>query len=259
MRRRCRPNDNSTSILPDAWPGTSVCRQDGEFEQAVLLNSGGNTEGATWKRLTIIGRDPLAIAGMRHMLAHGAPIWLRTMTDVPDTGQLVGQDVAIWIRMRHDGMPDLVGHVARHCRNNPALKQLVISDALPASIPPGPGPLSGVWLARGCETREMLYALLRLIMRTPPPTGPMLKKRLGRMQWRVLLLRASGVETSVIADVCGISIKTVSTHESAIRERLGVRGRFEYAWLLRSVAQMQAAVPALCRDVVRLKNRKEYE
>lgn len=258
MRRCGRSGDSNIYLLPDGWVGSSKSGPSKGGDE-VLLNGKDFTEKAGGNRVTVIGRDPLAMVGMRHMLARGEPVWLRTMRDIPENGELVGQDVVIWIRMRHDGMPDLVGHVARHCRNNPSLKQLIISDELPASIPPGPGPLSGVWLARGCETREMLYAMLHLILRSPPPTGPMLTKRLGRMQWRVLLLRASGVKTGAIADVCGISVKTVSVHESAIRERLGVSGRFEYAWLLRSVAQMQAAVPALCRDVVHLKNRKEHE
>jgi len=201
---------------------------------------------------------------MRHLLAHGTSVWLRICNHVPSTAALIGLDMVIWLRVHHDGMPDLAGHVTRLRRAAPGVKQLVISDALPMSIPSGPGPFSGVWLARGRESREMLSALLRLVMKAPPAVTPLLRKRMGRAQWRVLSLRAAGVGIRDIAKICGMSEKTVSVHESVLRERLGVSGRSEYAWLLRSVAQMQAAVPALCREVHRLakahtRTRKERE
>lgn len=254
--RRSRQGESVSMLLPDTWAGPlSSGKHDRKVKEVLLPGRGGNNED-TWLRVAIIARDPMAVMGMRHLLARDEPVWLSTYSDIPDGSALLHQDIIIWIRMHHDGMPELAGHVARLCRNKPQLKQLVISDALPAATPPGPGPLTGVWLARGNESQEMLYALLRLVMRAPPPCGPMLTKRLGRMQWRVLLLRAAGAATPCIASSCGIAVNTVSVHESAIRERLGINGRSEYAWLLRSVAQMLAAVPALCRDVRRREKKK---
>lgn len=258
MVRRSRPSDGFSFLLPDVWAGSSTSGQRSGHEVNKTLLSGRrcNDEEA-WMRVAIISRDPMAVMGMRHLVVRCEPVWLCIYKDVPDREELAGQDIVIWLRMHHDGMPDLAGHVAWLCRHNPKLKQLVISDALPAATPTGPGPLSGVWMARGNESREMIYALLLQIMRAPIAPGPMLTQRLGRMQWRVLLLRAAGINTHSIAYKCGISVKTVSVHESVIRERLGIRGRAEYAWLLRSVAQMQAAVPALCRDVCGLKKINE--
>ncbi|MFP2240628.1 helix-turn-helix transcriptional regulator [Pseudescherichia vulneris] len=257
--RRNRQGDGVSVRLPDTWSGpSSPSKNVQELKEVLLPGRGGNVEDS-WVRVAIIARDPMAVMGMRHLLARDEPVWLSTYREIPDGSALLHQDIIIWIRMNHDGMPDLAGHVARLCRNKPQLKQLVISDALPAATQPGPGPLAGVWLARGNESREMLYALLRLVMRAPLPCGPMLTKRLGRMQWRVLLLRAAGATTSSIAARCAIAVNTVSVHESAIRERLGISGRSEYAWLLRSVAQMLAAVPALSRDVHRRKKRNGRE
>jgi hypothetical protein len=214
--------------------------------------------------VAIVGRDPLAVAGMRYLLIHETTVWLRICNHVPPTAALTGLDMVIWLRVHHDGMPDLAGHVTRLCRAASGVKQLVISDALPMRIPSGPGPFSRVWLARGSESCEMLSVLLRLVMKAPPAVTPLLKKRMGRVQWRVLSLRAAGVGTRDIARICSMSEKTVSVHESALRERLGVSGRSEYAWLLRSVAQMQAAVPGLFREVHRLakartRTRKERD
>jgi len=260
MRRHRRPSDGVSVLLPDTWPGLlSPSKNDNEVNKALFAGRRGSN-GEAWVRVAIIARDPMAVMGMRHLLARDDPVWLSTYSEIPDGNALLHQDVIIWIRMHHDGMPDLAGHVAWLCRNNLELKQMVISDALPAATPPGPGPLAGVWLARGTESRDMLYALLRLMMRTPLSRGPMLTKRLGQMQWRVLLLRAAGADTNCIASKCGIAVNTVSVHESAIRERLGISGRSEYAWLLRSVALMLEAVPALCRDVKSLiTERKERE
>lgn len=254
--RRSRQGDGVSLLLSDTWAGpSSPGKHDHDTKKVLLPGRRGNNADAC-ARVAIIARDPLAMMGMRHLLARDEPVWLSTYNEIPDWSALLYQDIIIWIRMHHDGMPDLAGHVARLCRNKPELKHLVISDSLPAAIPPGPGPLAGVWLARGNESREMLYALLRLVMRAPLPCGPMLTKRLGRMQWRVLLLRAAGASTPSIASRCGIAVNTVSVHESAIRERLGISGHAEYAWLLRSVAQMLAAVPALCRGVRRREKKK---
>jgi DNA-binding CsgD family transcriptional regulator len=254
--RRSRQGDGIPVLLPDTWAGpSSPGKHDYEAKELLLPGRGSNNEEA-WVRVAIIARDPMAVMGMRHLLVRDEPVWLSTYTEIPDGSALLHQDIIIWIRMHHDGMPDLAGYVARLCRNKPRIKQLVISDALPAATSPGPGPLAGVWLARGNESREMLYALLRQVMRAPMPCGPMLTKRLARMQWRVLLLRAAGTDTHSIASRCGIAVNTVSVHESAIRERLGISGRSDYAWLLRSLAQMLVAVPALSRDVHRRKQKR---
>ncbi|ELY5941252.1 response regulator transcription factor [Cronobacter malonaticus] len=258
--RRSRSGDGTTVLLPDSWSGPLSSGENGNEVKEMLLPGRGSNNEEAWVRAAIIARDPMAVMGIRHLLARNEPVWLSTYSEIPDQSALLSQDIIIWIRMHHDGMPELAGHVARLCRNKPKLKQLVVSDALPVTTPPGPGPLTGVWLARGNESREMLYALLHLVMRAPIPCGPMLTKRLGRMQWRVLLLRAAGTDTHSIASRCGIAVNTVSVHESALRERLGISGRSEYAWLLRSVAQMLIAVPALCRDIHRRKknrNRRE--
>lgn len=253
MRRR-RPGTDASLLLPDSWSGPYSRPENAPVRSRgrTMQPGGGGCDARDWLRVTIVGRDPLAVTGMRHLLASHASVWLNICTYVPDKASLAGQDIVIWLRVHHDGMPDLAGHVASLCRLQPAIKQLVVSDFLPALTPPGPGPLSGVWMARGGENRDMLSALLRCIIHTPRVCGPLLTRRLSRTQWRILLLRAAGACTRSIAVICGISIKTVSVHESAIRERLGLYGRIEYAWLLRSVALMQDAVPALRRDVRRL-------
>lgn len=252
MCRICCPDHDFPLVLPDLLIPRKVASatNNSRFPDQV------NADGTARPRVAIIARDPLAMAGMCHMLAQSAPDCVCTYSFIPDIGMLVEHDIVIWIRVHHDGMPDLAGHVAWLCRKSPGVRQLVISDSLPGGIPAGPGPLSGVWLARGSESREMLFALLRLVMQSPRPSGPVLTKRLGRMQWRVLLMRARGADTSTIADSCGISVKTVSVHESTLRERLGINRRSEYAWLLRSVIQMQKVVPALRRNVSQL-NKKE--
>lgn len=256
MRRRRRSGKDACLLLPD--PRSALCLPEGAPAPArhrTMQPGGGACDAQDWLRVTIVGRDPMAVTGMRYLLARHASVWLSVCTCVPDEAALAGQDMVIWLRVHHDGMPDLAGHVASLCRLQPKVKQLVVSDFLPALTPPGPGPLSGVWMARGGENRDMLSALLRCIIRTPRVSGPLLTRRLGRMQWRILLLRAAGACTRGIAAICGMSPKTVSVHESAIRERLGLHGRVEYAWLLRSVALMQDAVPALRRDVHRLSRK----
>lgn len=255
MRRRRRSDDTPSVLLPDTWPKNGIRRQDDLDASEEHLLARPCVRGVSLIRVTLISRDPLAAESIKCMLINEKPIRLRTLYDIPETESLVGQDVVIWVRMNHDGMPDLAGRVAWLCRNCQEIKQLILSDALPSGVRPGQAPLSGVWIARGCESREMIYALLLRVIFSPRPIGPMLTHRLGRMQWRVLLLRATGAHTEVIARFCGISVKTVSVHETAIRERLGISNMSEYAWLIRSVAQMQKAVPALSRGVRGLKKK----
>lgn len=250
--RRDRTSEGRAILLPDTWAGPYTGRKVTPCRRGTILSGRGNSDEDSWLRVTIIGRDPLAVTGMHHILNELPFVWLNTLTCIPDEFEFSEQDIVIWLRMRYDGMPELAGQVASLCRRHPGIKQLVISDLLPSLTPPGPGPLSGVWLARGTESCEILSALLRGMIRTPR-NGPLVSRRLGRMQWRILQLRAVGECTRSIADICGISVKTVSGHESLIRERLGIRGRLEYAWLLRSVVQIQTAVPGLFREMKHLK------
>lgn len=258
MKRR-RPGCDAALLLPDNWPKTRLNENVSSGVCETLQPGSMRSPAETWPRIAIIARDPFATIGIRYLLTSGPSVWLRTYDHVPAESALKDVDVVIWLRMHHDGLPDLAGHVVSLCRLRCRLKQLVISDLIPTGIPPGPGPLSGVWISRANECREMLSAMLRVVIRAPPPSGSILAKRLGRMQWRVLLLRAAGMDTSSIAQACGISIKTVSVHESALRERLGVSGRAEYAWLLRSVKQMQKVLPILGREVRYLKNNAACE
>ena len=242
-------------LLPDDWPGERIkgARRVREAQEELLVPDWIHPAWADWTRVTVIGRDPWAVTGMRHILARCGAIRLRVLRDIPaecKTG-LNDTDVVVWLRLRNDGQSELSGHIARIRRTCPWIKQFVISDALPRNMARGPSALSGVWTAHAGEGCETLYSLLARVLTAPPPAGPLLSRMLNRSQWRVLLLRARGLNTKDIAATCRIGYKTVSVHESAIRERLGIENRAEYAWLLRSVSLIQTAVPGLARESYR--------
>lgn len=261
MRRTLRYRGHDVALsglaLPDDWPGERIAgaRRVKDAGEELLVPDWIRPEWATWTRVTLVGRDPWGVAGLRHLLARCGAVRLRVLKDIPagdgKAGDLAQADVVVWLRLRGDGMPELSGHVARLRRQYPGIKQLVISDALPQNLAMGPGALSGVWTAHGRERHEALYGLLAAVLTAPPASGPLLSRMLNRSQWRVLLLRASGLNTRDIAQVCGIGYKTVSVHESAIRDRLGIMNRVEYAWLLRCVKLILAAVPGLMRGTMR--------
>lgn len=249
MRRRpyrCSPGPVPLdAVLPDVWPDNNP-----EAEGALLLQAWcGIPDWSTWRHVTLIGRDPLAIEGIRHLLARHGNIRLRVHKSPPASGEALSEhtDVVIWVRTKADGLPDLASHVARLCRRYPMLRQLVVSDFLPAGMAGGPAPVAGVWMAGGREKVAVIDEFLKLVLNTTRRPGQVLTKRLSRMQWRVLLMRASGADTRAIAGVFGIAMKTVYIHETAIRERLGLQNRMEYAWLLRSMALITEAMPALKR------------
>ena len=237
--------------LPDGWPGTPQSGggrrvQDGGAE--LLVPGWIKPDWANWIRVTVVGRDPHALAGVRHLLARCGAIRLRVLADIPPSAAGLGEpDVVVWVRLRHDGLAELAGYVAALRRTHPQVRQLVISDALPAGLAGQACPLTGVWMATGQVRPDALYALLGRVLTTPAPRGPLLAPVLNLSQWRVLLLRAGGADTRRIAEACGTSVKTVSVHESAIRERLGLANRVEYAWLMRAAHNVMQAVPGLAR------------
>ena len=233
------------AVLPDAWPDNNP-----ETEGALLLQAWcGIPDWSTWRHVTLIGRDPLAIDGIRHLLARHGNIRLKVHKSPPASGEALSEhaDVVIWVRTKADGLPDLAGHVAVLCRRYPTLRQLVVSDFLPTGMAGGPAPVAGVWMVGGREKVAVIDAFLKLVLNMKRRPGQVLTKRLSRMQWRVLLMRASGADTHAIAGAYGIGIKTVNLHETTIRQRLGLKNRVEYAWLLRSTALITEAMPALKR------------
>lgn len=255
MRRTQRYRTHEASLtdlaLPDNWPGDLMPsgrthRVKGGYDE-LLLPDWIKPEWAPWTRVIIVGRDEWSITGVRHLLARCGAIRLRVLKDMPEGNDLEGVNIAIWLRLRGDGLPELSGYVARLRRRFPQLKHFVVSDALPRAMASGTSALCGVWIAQGRENRDSLYQILSKAITEPSPAGPLLSKILSPAQWRVLLLRSSGMNTASIAEVCVISYKTVSVLESTIRERLGITNRVEYAWLLRCVKLIQGAVPGLVR------------
>ncbi|MBK0469650.1 helix-turn-helix transcriptional regulator [Klebsiella aerogenes] len=239
------------TTLPDSWPGTrqSCGGRWVEDRGAELLVPGWiKPDWANWIRVTVVGRDPYALSGVRHLLARCGAIRLRVLADIPPSTAGFGDpDVVIWLRLRYDGLAELAGYVAALRRTHPQVRQLAISDTLPAGLAEQSCPLTGVWMATGQVRTDALYALLGRVLTTPAPRAPLLTPVLNLSQWRVLLLRAGGANSRRIADACGVSVKTVSVHESAIRERLGLMNQVEYAWLMRAVHAVMQAVPGLAR------------
>ncbi|EMQ7269366.1 TPA: LuxR family transcriptional regulator [Shigella flexneri] len=209
-------------------------------------------ENTTWTNVTVIGLDLFAICGVCSLLKRVGGVKLQVFTSLPtDMNVLTDSSIVIWVKMRHDGLPELAGHIVKVCRRYRLMRQLVISDAIPEGMTNDIGPLSRVWLTHGSAKVDILLSSLRKVLNAHCLPSPLFIKRLGRVQWRVLLLRAKGISTRKIAEICGIGLKTVSAHESAIRERLGTRNKSEYVWLVRNAQLIQQAIPALGRDASR--------
>lgn len=258
MRRIHKPKSHvsisSETVLPDTWPGSQLKegRQVATNDAELLMPRWIKPDWIAWNRVTIIGRDPFAVTGVRHLLARQGTVRLKILTDVPKLEEdLDSPEVLIWIRVRNDGLPDLAGAVANLSRKFPKLKQLVISDALPINQSAGQAILSGVWQACAREKVGILYRLLNHVLTTERRSETILRKKLGRMQWKVLLMRAMGADTNTIAKVCGIGVKTVSAHESVVKKRMNIINRTEYAWLLRSSLLLKEALPAIERILLK--------
>lgn len=259
MMRRIQKNKSHGSIsldavLPDTWPGSQLeeSRRVTTSDAELLMPSWIKPDWVDWSRVTIIGRDPLAVTGLRYLLARQGTVRLKILTDIPELAKdLDSPDVLIWIRVRNDGISDLAGVVAKFSRKFPKLKQLVISDALPINQAAGKSIFSGVWQANAREKVSILYRLLSHILTTEYHPGTIFREKLGRMQWKVLLMRANGADTNTIAKFCGIGVKTVSAHESVVKKRMNIRNRTEYAWLLRSSLLLKEALPAIERILLK--------
>lgn len=252
-QRRIYDTSMPSLVLPDGWPGDPIrgaqsrSVRDGSAE--ILMPNWIKPDWASWKRVTVVGRDTWSVSGLRHILARSGAIRLTLLKDIPAQCDpaLTQADLVVWLRMFGDGLPELSGHITVLRRRYPQVRQLVLSDALPRTMPPGFSALTGVLAVQASASTEDIYELICRALKLPPVTGPLLSKVLNRSQWRILLLRAAGKSIMEIVAICGISYKTVNTHEAAIKKRMHISNRVEYAWLLRSVQQMQQAVPGLTR------------
>ncbi|WP_270655281.1 helix-turn-helix transcriptional regulator [Enterobacter bugandensis] len=250
QRRKAPEMLSLGSALPDNWPGSRYEKgrhfTDGEVE--CLTPGWIMPDWAHWIRVTVVGRDPWALIGLRHLLARCGAVRLRILKDAPVRSEtLADQDLVIWLRLRHDGQQEIARHVAIVRRASSKVRQLVISDAIPQGMRSDRCLLTGVWLANGTANIHEIYDLLSRTMTFRTEYGMFRKKILSAMQWRVLFLRAAGANTGTITALCGISYKTLNTHELAIRAKLGLANRIEYAWMLRAVSQVFSVIPALKR------------
>lgn len=221
-------------------------------EAALLTPQWIQSDWITCNRVTIIGRDPFAATGLRYLLARQGSVRLTFLHDIAELeNDLDSSELLIWIRVRDDGLPELAGTVAKLSRLFPKLKQLVISDSLPIKQPAGQTILSGVWQACARESVNILYRLLIYVLTCERRSEPLMRRRLGRMQSKVLFMRAEGVDARTIAKVCGIAVKTVRAHESMIKKRMYIINHKEYAWLLRSCLLLKQELPGIERIISR--------
>lgn len=197
-------------------------------------------------RVTLVGRNVWSLIGICHLLGRYEDVIFGVMHDLPKAvDELDKSDVVVWLREKNDGFPELASLVVRLRRLRPDIKQLVVSDFIPAGLTEIHCPLSGVWVAHGRARTEMLIDLLDIVIAAPSRAGSLLSKTLSPGQWKVLQLRVAGFNANEIAQICRIGYKTVSVQESAIRYRLGLANRAEYAWLLRCVAALMDVAPGL--------------
>lgn len=83
---------------------------------------------------------------------------LQVFTSLPtDMNVLTDSSIVIWVKMRHDGLPELAGHIVKVCRRYRLMRQLVISDAIPEGMTNDIGPLSRVWLTHGVQKWIFYY------------------------------------------------------------------------------------------------------
>ncbi|HEC2037743.1 TPA: LuxR family transcriptional regulator [Klebsiella oxytoca] len=238
------------TILPDAWPGMQdeIGRRVTEGETEFLVPGWIMPDWASWLNVTLVCPDPWAQTSVRNLLARSGAVRLRVVKNAAAVVAEPGDpDMVVWVRLRHDGQPEIARHVAILRRIRPHARQLVISDAIPPGMSVERCPLTGVWLANGRECVSELYSLLTRALTAKPMLDMFRPNALSATQWRVLLMRAAGADTQAIIEASGMSYKTVSVHESAIRERLGLVNRAEYAWLLRAVSHTIAVMPGITR------------
>ncbi|MGQ7790168.1 helix-turn-helix transcriptional regulator [Shigella flexneri] len=200
-------------------------------------------ENTTWTNVTVIGLDFFAICGVCSLLKRVGGVKLQVFTSLPtDMNVLTDSSIVIWVKMRHDGLPELAGHIVKVCRRYRLMRQLVISDAIPEGMTNDMGSFPSMAYSWECKSGYFIIFITEGV-KCSLFAWSFVYKTPGKSAMEGSFTPREGISTRKIAEICGIGLKTVSAHESAIRERLGTRKKVSSVWLVRNAQLIQQAIP----------------
>lgn len=248
------------AFIPDGWPGTPLTgtpmRTISAAGDEYLLISGRQLIQSHWRNVVIVSPDPLAVTGIRWMLAPLCPVRLRTFSDpsllasMLSQGQIYRPDIVIWIQLRDGGMTDMAEYVLSLRRRLPHLRQIVISDSIPPALygrnlvgrvtilSPKASPLTVTQALRACLEGDSDQSC-RLFP----------ERLLTRAQWRVIALLSAGNTPALVAAQLNVNVKTVLLHRASAMRRLRLKGRPAEAWVINNMRAVLSILPIRERTV----------
>ncbi|HAV1840552.1 TPA: hypothetical protein JG919_003841 [Enterobacter hormaechei subsp. steigerwaltii] len=246
--------ERAQAMIPDGWPGIPMTgtpmRAISAGEEEYFVISGRQLIQSHWRNVVIVSTNPLAVTGIRWMLAPLCPVRLKTfndpsvLTSIPSYKLADRPDIVVWLQLRDGGMTDIAEHVLVMRRRLPGLRQIIISDSIPADLY-GRNLIDRVNILSPKATPLDITQALQscLLEETGHPCRLFPERLLTHAQWRVLVLLSTGKTPASVASLLHLSAKTILLHRASAMRRLRLKGKPAEAWVIKNMRAVLSILP----------------
>ncbi|EMD1657275.1 helix-turn-helix transcriptional regulator [Pluralibacter gergoviae] len=235
-------------VMPQ-WPGYE---QDCAAREPLRLYCDyASVARQQWKNVAIVSANNMAVHGIINLFKTLYPLCLQIFSDAKGLQYSLmvtknfHPDIIIWIDARVQRLEGMSSLAIQISRRMPGVKQLMLSECIPSELTVR---LRGVRVASLNTPISELTKIMKACLVPVERTGGLFSGRfMTPGQWRTIRLLIKGLSVRQVAELNGISPKTVWGREEEVMRQLNLQGHVQKAWFYRSITEVLEDMPGLGR------------
>ncbi|MHA6314043.1 LuxR C-terminal-related transcriptional regulator [Pantoea sp. S-LA4] len=239
-------------VIPDFWDGNIRNNirylSDEKTGSEYYLKPRMNISSVEIDKVMMIAGNDYAVMGVRHVLANNHSVHLKVTSKEAEIQPVVDEfrpKVVIWMFNSANEFYESITDILNVRRNHNKIKQIIISEELPATFCGEDVIVEGVSLIPSTVSVQQLAEMISSCLVQKQFKHFFVRKWMSKRQFRVMAELGKGKKTSDVSRVLNIDCKTVLAHKYKAVNKLGISNRKEEAWAMRAITQLYTAIPCL--------------
>jgi len=241
-------------VIPDFWDGNIRNNvrylSDEKSGSEYYLKPRMNISSVEIDKVMMIAGNDYAVMGVRHILASNHSVHLKVTSKEAEVQSVVDEfnpKAVIWLFNTANELYESIPDILKIRRNHNKIKQVIISEELPATFCGEDAIVEGISLIPSTVSVQQLAEMISSCLVQKQFKRFFVRKWMSKRQLRVMAELGKGKRTSDVSRVLNIDSKTVLAHKYKAVDKLGISDRKEEAWAMRAITQLYTAIPCLER------------